>query len=104
LDLGALCAQLRERGLRRLFIEGGGVTVSRFLRAGLLERLQIAVAPVIIGRGRPGVSLPSVARLSQAVRPASRVFRMGSDMLYDLCLSDDPGPDEARDQTLARIR
>jgi len=104
LDLSALCAQLRERGLRRLFIEGGGVTVSRFLRAGLLERLQIAVAPVVIGRGRPGVSVPSVARLSQAVRPASRVFRMGTDMLYDLCLTADPEPGETRDQTLALVR
>lgn len=104
LDLHALCTQLSERGLRRLFVEGGGVTVSRFLRVGLLERLQVAVAPVLIGHGRPGVSLPGVDRLSEALRPASRVFRMGSDILYELDLTEAPRPAETRDQTLARVR
>jgi riboflavin-specific deaminase-like protein len=107
LDLGVLCAQLRARGLRRLFVEGGGVTVSRFLQSGLLTRLQIAVAPVLIGRGRLGVSLPSVSCLSDALRPASRVFRMGADLLYDLDLSlvdDASQPVVTSDQTLARVR
>ena len=36
----------------RVFVEGGGVTVSRFLEADLLDRLQIAIAPVLIGEGR----------------------------------------------------
>src|SRR5690606_14859378 len=36
LDFDALFERLHERGLRRLFIEGGGVTVSRFLEASLL--------------------------------------------------------------------
>ena len=49
----ALLQLLRERGCARVFIEGGGVTVSAFLEAGLLDRLHLAVAPVIIGSGRP---------------------------------------------------
>ena len=36
-----------------MFVEGGGVTVSSFLEAGLLDRLHIAVAPLLIGEGRP---------------------------------------------------
>ncbi len=58
LDLPALLEVLRARGLHVLFVEGGGVTVSAFLHAGLLDRLQVAVAPLIIGDGRPGVRLP----------------------------------------------
>jgi riboflavin biosynthesis pyrimidine reductase len=87
-----------------LFVEGGGVTVSRFLRLGLLERLQITVAPLIIGRGRRGVSLPGVMRLSDALRPASRAYRMGADVLYDLSLVDQPHADASKDQTFTRIR
>ena len=54
---GSLCPRavldrLAGRGLRRVFVEGGGVTVSRFLAAGCLHRLQITVAPLIIGSGR----------------------------------------------------
>ncbi len=87
LRLDSLVAALAARGLRRLFIEGGGVTVSRFLAAELLSRLQIAVAPLVIGQGRPGLSVPRTERLADALRFAPRIFRMGADMLYDLDLS-----------------
>jgi riboflavin-specific deaminase-like protein len=52
LDLHELLALLRARGLRRVLVEGGGVTVSRFLQAGLLDRLHLTVAPMLIGSGR----------------------------------------------------
>ncbi|WP_082674648.1 RibD family protein [Thiohalocapsa sp. ML1] len=86
LDLDALATALAERGLRRLFVEGGGVTVSRFLVAGRLSRLQLAVAPLIIGQGRPGICLPRTEHLSEALRVSPRIFRMGADMFYDLDL------------------
>ncbi len=87
MDLGGLLALLRRRGLRRLFIEGGGVAVSRFLAAGLLTRLQVTIAPVIIGEGTPGLRLPRLDRLEAAVRPPARQFRMGADVLFDLDLA-----------------
>lgn len=86
-DLGKLVEALAERGLRRLFVEGGGVTVSDFLNQGLLDRLQIAVAPLIIGRGRAGVSLPACDAMEQALRPPKRLYQMGEDVLYDFDLS-----------------
>ena len=86
-DLGKLVDALAERGLRRLFVEGGGVTVSDFLEQGLLDRLQIAVAPLIIGRGRTGVSLPACDAMEQALRPPMRLYQMGEDVLYDFDLS-----------------
>jgi riboflavin biosynthesis pyrimidine reductase len=97
LRLDALVGALAERGLRRLFVEGGGVTVSRCLTAGVLSRLQLAVAPLIIGQGRPGVSLPRTARLADALRLTPRIFRMGVDVLYDLDLAAavDAGADMA---------
>jgi riboflavin biosynthesis pyrimidine reductase len=66
-----------------LFIEGGGVTVSAFLEAGLLDRLHIAIAPLIIGSGRPGITLPVIKDLSQGLRPGHRRYEMGEDVLFD---------------------
>lgn len=83
LDLVALLAVLRERGCRAVFVEGGGATVSRFLEADLLDRLQIAIAPLVIGSGRPGLSLPARDRIAECLRPAHRVFAMGGDVLFD---------------------
>lgn len=76
-DHDAVVAALAELGCRRIFVEGGGVTVSRFLTEGCLDRLQIAVAPMILGSGRPALALPPLANLSEALRPPTRIFRMG---------------------------
>ena len=54
LKLDVLLERLHARGLTSVFVEGGGQTVSRFLEAGLLDRLHVAIAPLVIGRGRPG--------------------------------------------------
>jgi diaminohydroxyphosphoribosylaminopyrimidine deaminase / 5-amino-6-(5-phosphoribosylamino)uracil reductase len=74
---------LARRGLRRVFVEGGGVTVSRFLAAGCLDRLQITIAPLIIGSGRPSISLPKIGRLSEGLRPTVRKFDLGRDILFE---------------------
>jgi diaminohydroxyphosphoribosylaminopyrimidine deaminase/5-amino-6-(5-phosphoribosylamino)uracil reductase len=76
-------AALAERGLRRIFVEGGGVTLSHFIQARRLDRLHVTICPMIIGRGRPGISLPGVDSLDQALRPATRRFTLGDDVLFD---------------------
>lgn len=82
----ALLRWLREAGYRRVLVEGGGVTVSRFLQAGVLDRLHVMVAPMLIGSGRPGLLLPPIDTLDEAIRPASRCFDCGGDTLFDLDL------------------
>ncbi len=74
---------LAGRGLQMLFIEGGGVTISRFLTAGALDRLQLTIAPVLLGSGRPSLSLPEIAEPCQGLRPRLRRFSLGEDMLYE---------------------
>src|SRR5439155_1473649 len=61
LDIGAVLATLAARGLRRILVEGGGITVSRFLAAGALDRLHVTVAPLLIGSGIPAFTLPEAA-------------------------------------------
>lgn len=80
---------LHERGYRRLLIEGGGTTVSRFLQAGALDRLHVTVAPMVIGSGPPAIALDPIVALDDALRPRSRVFRLGDDVLFDLELRAD---------------
>ncbi|MGE3579362.1 MAG: RibD family protein [Vicinamibacterales bacterium] len=90
-----LLAVLHARGCFRIFVEGGGVTVSAFLEAGLLDRLQIAIAPLLIGDGRPAIRLAPQASLSDCRRPPYRVFRMGSDVLFDCDLRGTAVPTDA---------
>ncbi|WP_326540855.1 RibD family protein [Pseudorhodoferax sp.] len=88
LPLPALRAALTERGLRTLFVEGGGVTVSQFAQQACLDRLHLIVAPVVIGAGRPGLQVRRADAMAQALRPPTRTFAMGGDVLWDLDLAD----------------
>ncbi|MDA1183555.1 MAG: RibD family protein [Acidobacteria bacterium] len=82
---------LRSRGCARVFVEGGGVTVSAFVEADLLDRLHIAIAPVMIGDGHPAIRLAPHTQLSDCRRPSYRVFRMGGDVLFDCNLREQAG-------------
>ncbi len=79
----AIVAALAHRGLRRLYVEGGGITVSRFLAAGCLDRLQITVSPLIIGSGRPSITLPEISDLRAGLRPRMRRFELGPDIMFE---------------------
>ena len=87
LDVVALLAVLARRGLRRIFVEGGGITVSRFLAAGALDRLHVTIAPLVIGSGIPAFTLPETATLNDVLRFDWSVHRMGADLLVDIPLS-----------------
>ncbi len=84
--LPALLAALSARGLRRVLVEGGGVTVSRFLAAGLLDRLHLTVAPLILGSGRPAFTFPEAARVADGLRVSWTVHPLGDDVLLDIPL------------------
>jgi diaminohydroxyphosphoribosylaminopyrimidine deaminase / 5-amino-6-(5-phosphoribosylamino)uracil reductase len=83
----AIVSALVERGLRRVLIEGGAETVSRFLVAGCLDRLHVVVAPVIIGEGRPSFILPPIDRMDEALRVPMHVHRLDDEVLFDCDLS-----------------
>ena len=81
-----ILAALKRRGLRSFLIEGGATTLSAFLTAGVLDRLQVMVAPLILGSGRPGLQLPRITRVEEGLRPRLSVHRLGDDVLFDCCL------------------
>jgi diaminohydroxyphosphoribosylaminopyrimidine deaminase / 5-amino-6-(5-phosphoribosylamino)uracil reductase len=77
---------LARRGLGRVLVEGGGVTVSRFLGEGALHRLYVTVAPVLVGDGVPGLRFPGPERMREALRAPVRRFTLGDDSLFEFDL------------------
>ena len=47
-----IVSQLAARGIRHVYVDGG-ITIQRFLQAGLVQRLIITRVPVLIGAGVP---------------------------------------------------
>lgn len=74
-DVGAVLAELAERGVRRLLVEGGTAVHTAFLAADAVDELHLAVAPLLVGDG-PGFVHP-------AVFPAGRLRLVGADTAGD---------------------
>jgi dihydrofolate reductase len=51
-DPAAIVSQLAARGIRHVYVDGG-ITIQRFLQAGLIQRLIITRVPVLLGAGIP---------------------------------------------------
>lgn len=83
----AIRAALAARRLRRMLIEGGGVTIAGFLDAGLLQRLHVSVAPLIIGAGPTGLRTAPIPRLADALRPETHVYGLDTDVVFDCALT-----------------
>jgi diaminohydroxyphosphoribosylaminopyrimidine deaminase / 5-amino-6-(5-phosphoribosylamino)uracil reductase len=83
----SILAALAERGFRRILIEGGADTISRFLTAGCLDRLHIVVAPIILGSGPSSLALAPISRVDEALRAPIRAHLLGEEILLDCDLT-----------------
>jgi diaminohydroxyphosphoribosylaminopyrimidine deaminase / 5-amino-6-(5-phosphoribosylamino)uracil reductase len=88
----AILSRLFERGLGRILVEGGARTISTFIAEGCVDRLHVLVAPMLIGSGRPGLELPPITSLGEALRPPTRVHVLeDGDVLFDCALKPGEG-------------
>ena len=72
-DMGCVAADLHDRGVRRLMVEGGGSVNTQFLTADLADELQLVVAPLFVGEHSAQVSSGPMHRVRPSVRLAQCV-------------------------------
>ncbi|MET2011996.1 bifunctional diaminohydroxyphosphoribosylaminopyrimidine deaminase/5-amino-6-(5-phosphoribosylamino)uracil reductase RibD [Microbacterium chocolatum] len=93
-DLDAALADLRERGVHRVFVEGGPTVASAFLRAGLVDEILVYLAPVLLGGSRLALTDLGVPSIDAARRlDVVRIERLGDDLLI-VARPNAPHPDE----------
>jgi len=76
-DLNQILATLYEKGLRSVLVEGGAYTFSQFLKQGLVDRLHVFTAPMIMGEGKSwtqGISLEKLENAPRVQRVKTQVF------------------------------
>lgn len=86
LDLGAALTMLGACNLQCLMVEGGGSLSGALLRAGLVDRLMLFVAPLLLGGsdGWPVFAGPGVTRLADALRLTDlQISQVGTDVLIE---------------------
>lgn len=84
-DLFAMLADLRERGVHRVFVEGGPTLASAFVRLGIADEILAYVAPLLLGGDRLVVGDIGVATIADAKRyTLASVQQLGEDALLVL--------------------
>jgi diaminohydroxyphosphoribosylaminopyrimidine deaminase / 5-amino-6-(5-phosphoribosylamino)uracil reductase len=91
-DLGTLLTELFAREVRAVLVEGGGEVHGAFLDAGLVDRVAMFTAPLLIGgRGATAVVEGAGRELKSAVRlGAFTVTPLGDDLLIEADVVRDP--------------
>jgi diaminohydroxyphosphoribosylaminopyrimidine deaminase / 5-amino-6-(5-phosphoribosylamino)uracil reductase len=81
-DLEAALADLFDRGIRRVYVEGGPTLASALVAAGLVDEYAIYLAPALLGGDRVALgdigvhTIPDIKRLE-----ITRLERLGNDVL-----------------------
>ncbi len=83
LDLRAAWRVLAARGVNDLLVEGGGGLAAALLRAGLVDRIALILAPRLLGGdARAAIGRLAIRRLSSALELRSlQLRRLGRDVL-----------------------
>ena len=83
-DLPALLAALRRQGIASLMVEGGARLITGLLRAQLVDRMVVTVAPKLLGAGIEAVGDLGITALADAIRlDHVTVERYGADLVLD---------------------
>jgi diaminohydroxyphosphoribosylaminopyrimidine deaminase/5-amino-6-(5-phosphoribosylamino)uracil reductase len=84
-DLRYLLQNLGEMGIVSILVEGGKEVITALLRGGLVNRMVVIIAPMIIGKGIEAVGDLGITDLSSAIRFSSaEVTEIGGDAVFDL--------------------
>jgi GTP cyclohydrolase II len=78
-DLVETVAKLRRSGVESLLVEGGARVITSLLRKGLVDRLVVAVAPILLGRGTEAVGDLGVVRVCDGLRLSNRSVHIFDD-------------------------
>lgn len=98
LDLADVLAQLRGLGIRSLMVEGGSGIITSLLRARLVDRLVICIAPKVLGAGLDAVGDLGISDLANALTFREVSYRqLGPDIVFDGLVNHGPAEDDAGD-------
>jgi riboflavin-specific deaminase-like protein len=85
--LRPLMKALAERGIASILVEGGREVITSLLKEGLVNRMVVITAPLILGKGIEAIGDLGIIDLERVIRPSScEIKRIGEDVVFDLRL------------------
>ncbi|KQO82422.1 bifunctional diaminohydroxyphosphoribosylaminopyrimidine deaminase/5-amino-6-(5-phosphoribosylamino)uracil reductase [Frigoribacterium sp. Leaf263] len=81
-DVAGVLSDLFDRGVRRLFVEGGPTVASEFVRLGLVDDYLLYLAPTLIGGPRAALGDLGVETIGEQIRlTTTRITPLGDDLV-----------------------
>jgi riboflavin-specific deaminase-like protein len=93
-DLAAALAALRMSGTECVLVEGGACVITSMLAAGVVDRLVVGIAPMLLGAGVEAVGQLDVTRVRDGIELVNRSTHVAGD---DVLLAWDVGRRRATD-------
>ncbi|OGW74656.1 MAG: hypothetical protein A2Z72_01025 [Omnitrophica bacterium RBG_13_46_9] len=82
-DIGGIVRILYRKGIKRLLVEGGGKTITSFIRSGLADRVFIIISPKILGSGVESIGDLGIYNIKSALKlRIKEIKRAGKDAIY----------------------
>ena len=82
-DLSDFLARAYDFGLQSILVEGGAELATSFIKAGLVDKMYIITAPILLGRGIDAIGELKTKSLTEAIKfdPADFIVS-GDDMVF----------------------
>jgi diaminohydroxyphosphoribosylaminopyrimidine deaminase/5-amino-6-(5-phosphoribosylamino)uracil reductase len=78
---------LFSRGIYSVYLEGGPLTTSNFLKDKKVDILQLHLAPMLFGSGKQAIKLPHIEQVTDGVQFENfRFWKMGDAIMFGGCL------------------
>jgi riboflavin biosynthesis pyrimidine reductase len=84
---------LRAAGTESVLVEGGSTVITALLAAGVVDRLIVAIAPMVMGAGTQAVNSLGVERVTDSIRLRNRMIVPAGDdvvLAWDVVSSRTP--------------
>ncbi len=83
-SLRDLLKKLGKREIVSVLVEGGSEIITSLLKAGLVDKMIIPIAPMIVGKGLEAIGDLNINKISKAIRFSSfKTMKRGDDIIFE---------------------
>ncbi|KHE94122.1 MAG: bifunctional diaminohydroxyphosphoribosylaminopyrimidine deaminase/5-amino-6-(5-phosphoribosylamino)uracil reductase RibD [Candidatus Scalindua rubra] len=83
-SLSDLLRKLGKREIMSVLVEGGSEIITALLKAGLVDKMIVPIAPKIVGKGLEAIGDLNINKINRAIRFSSfKTMRKGDDIIFE---------------------
>lgn len=83
-DLEGLLSRMGKRGISSVLVEGGSGIITSMLSKGLADKIVVAIAPKILGKGIEAVGNLGISEVAHSMKLSSvKVYKKGVDLIVE---------------------